>query len=119
MTELSKQVLEWKRRRNAVILAHNYQEGRIQDIADFTGDSLKLAQFAVKTEAEVILFCGVHFMAETAAMLCRTKKVIVPDLAAGCSLADMILPAQVRRWKKEHPGGVVVCYINTAAAVKA
>jgi len=117
--QLSEQVLEWKRRRNAVILAHNYQEGRIQDIADFTGDSLKLAQYAVGTDAEVILFCGVHFMAETAAMLLPHRKVIVPDLAAGCSLADMILPAQVRKWKREHPDGVVVCYINTAAAVKA
>ena len=119
MTQLDEQVLDWKHRRNAVILAHNYQEGRIQDIADFTGDSLKLAQVAVKSDAEVILFCGVHFMAETAAMLCRTKKVIVPDLAAGCSLADMIMPAQVRKWKAEHPDGVAVCYINTAAAVKA
>ena len=117
--QLSQQVKEWKERRNAVILAHNYQEGRIQDVADFTGDSLKLAQYAVKTDAEVILFCGVHFMAETAAMLCPDRKVIVPDLAAGCSLADMVLPGQVRKWKRDHPDGVVVCYINTSAAVKA
>ncbi|MDO8730898.1 MAG: quinolinate synthase NadA [Candidatus Omnitrophota bacterium] len=118
-TMLAEQVLEWKGRRNAVILAHNYQEGRIQDVADFTGDSLKLAQFAVRTDAEVILFCGVHFMAETAAMLCPDRKVIVPDLAAGCSLADMIMPGQVRKWKQQHRDGVAVCYINTAAAVKA
>ena len=112
-------IRELKRQRNAVILAHNYQEGRIQEAADFSSDSLKLAQYATKTEAEVILFCGVHFMAETAAMLCPDKTVLVPDLAAGCSLADMVLPAQVRRWKQEHPGGEVVCYINTSAAVKA
>ncbi len=116
---LAQEVTQWKERRNAVILAHNYQEGRIQDIADFTGDSLKLAQYAVKTDAEVILFCGVHFMAETAAMLCPDRKVIVPDLAAGCSLADMVMPGQVRKWKRENPDGVAVCYINTSAAVKA
>ena len=108
-----------KRERNAIILAHNYQIGEIQDIADFTGDSLRLAQEARKTDAEVILFCGVHFMAETASILCPDKKVLVPDLEAGCSLADMIRPEDVRRWKAEHPQGVVVCYINTSAAVKA
>ena len=112
-------VRELKTERRAVILAHNYQEGPIQDVADFTGDSLKLAQFATKVDEAVILFCGVHFMAETAAMLCPDKTVLVPDLSAGCSLADMVMPGQVRRWKEEHPGGVVVCYINTSAAVKA
>ncbi|MBI3317955.1 MAG: quinolinate synthase NadA [Candidatus Omnitrophica bacterium] len=112
-------VKEMKAKRNAVILAHNYQEGPIQEAADFVGDSLKLAQHALKVEQPLILFCGVHFMAETAAMLCPEKKVLVPDLAAGCSLADMVIPSQVRAWKKEHPGGVVVCYINTSAAVKA
>ena len=117
--EMAQMVLEWKERRNAVILAHNYQDGEVQDAADFVGDSLKLAQFATQSDASLILFCGVHFMAETAAMLCPDKKVIVPDLAAGCSLADMVIPSQVRRWKQEHPGGVVVCYINTSAAVKA
>ncbi len=116
---LSPLVLELKGLRDAVILAHNYQEGPIQEVADFVGDSLKLAQQAQKVKARVILFCGVHFMAETAAMLCPDKKVLVPNLAAGCSLADMILPGQVRRWKEEHPGGVAVCYINTSAAVKA
>ena len=108
-----------KQERDAIILAHNYQEGAIQDIADFVGDSLGLAQQAQQTEAKVILFCGVHFMAETAAILCPEKIVLVPDLAAGCSLADMIVPAQVRAWRAAHPRGVVVCYINTSAAVKA
>ncbi|MBI3323212.1 MAG: quinolinate synthase NadA [Candidatus Omnitrophica bacterium] len=112
-------VLELKKQRGVVILAHNYQEGPIQDVADFTGDSLKLAQFATTVAEPTILFCGVHFMAETAAMLCPDKTVLVPDLAAGCSLADMVVPAQVRQWKEQHPGGVVVCYINTSAAVKA
>lgn len=108
-----------KQERKAVILAHNYQTGDIQDIADFTGDSLKLAQEARKTDAEVIVFCGVHFMAETASILCPDKKVLIPDLEAGCSLADMVLPGDIRRWKEEHPEGVVVCYVNTSAAVKA
>lgn len=108
-----------KAERKAVILAHNYQISEIQDIADFVGDSLRLAQEARKTDAEVILFCGVHFMAETASIICPDKKVIVPDLQAGCSLADMILPAQVRAWKEKHPEGAAVCYINTSAAVKA
>ncbi len=108
-----------KKERNAIILAHNYQIGGIQDVADFTGDSLRLAQEARKTDAEVIVFCGVHFMAETASILCPDKKVLIPDLEAGCSLADMIRPEDVRRWKAEHPQGVVVCYINTSADVKA
>ncbi|MBI3087507.1 MAG: quinolinate synthase NadA [Candidatus Omnitrophica bacterium] len=105
--------------RHAVILAHNYQEGAIQDAADFTGDSLNLARYAQTTEADIILFCGVHFMAETATMLNPTKLVLMPDLAAGCALADMVAPEQIRRWRREHPEGVVVCYINTSAAVKA
>ena len=108
-----------KEKRRAVILAHNYQIGDIQDIADFTGDSLKLAQQARKTDAEVILFCGVHFMAETASILCPDKTVLVPDLQAGCSLADMVLPGDIRKWRAEHPEGVVVCYVNTSAVVKA
>lgn len=112
-------VKELKGKRDAVILAHNYQEGPIQEVADFVGDSLKLAQYAMGVQAPIILFCGVHFMAETAAMLCPEKKVLVPDPAAGCSLADMVLPDQIRRWKREHPNGVVVGYINTSAAVKA
>ncbi len=108
-----------KKERKAVILAHNYQVGEIQDVADFTGDSLRLAQEAKKTDAEVIVFCGVHFMAETASILCPDKKVLIPDLEAGCSLADMVSPQDIRKWKQEHPEGVVVCYINTSAAVKA
>ena len=108
-----------KQERDAIILAHNYQEGAIQDVADFTGDSLGLAQQAKATDAKVILFCGVHFMAETAAMLCPDKTVLIPDVAAGCSLADMIIPGQVRAWRARHPDGVVICYVNTSAAVKA
>lgn len=108
-----------KKERNAVILAHNYQVGEIQDVADFLGDSLRLAQEAAKTSADVILFCGVLFMAETASILCPDKKVLIPDLEAGCSLADMIRPEDIRHWKLEHPWGVVVCYINSSAAVKA
>lgn len=108
-----------KRERNAVILAHNYQLGEIQDIADFTGDSLGLAQQAQKVDARVIVFSGVLFMAETVSVLCPDKTVLVPDLDAGCSLAAMIRPEDVRRWKAEHPEGVVVAYVNTTAAVKA
>src|SRR3989338_2894957 len=108
-----------KKKRKAVILAHNYQIGEIQDIADFTGDSLRLAQQAKDKAAEVILFSGVHFMAETASIICPDKKVLVPDLEAGCSLADMIQPEDIREWKKNHSHGLVVCYINTSAAVKA
>ena len=108
-----------KRERNAVILAHNYQVGEIQDIADFTGDSLGLAQRAQKIDAQVILFSGVLFMAETVSVLCPDKTVLVPDLDAGCSLASMIRPEDVRKWKSEHPEGVVIAYVNTTAAVKA
>lgn len=116
---LKERIAQLKRDRQAIILAHNYQEGAIQDVADFVGDSLGLARQAQRTEARVILFCGVHFMAETAALLCPEKTVLMPDPAAGCSLADMIIPAQIRAWREAHPDGVVVCYVNTAAAVKA
>jgi quinolinate synthase len=116
---ITEEILALKKERNAIILAHNYQIGEIQDLADVVGDSLRLAQEAAKSEAEVILFCGVHFMAETASILCPDKKVLVPDIAAGCSLADMVLPEDIRKWKQAHPDGVVVCYINTSAAVKA
>ena len=116
---LKEKIKVLKQERDAIILAHNYQEGAIQDVADFVGDSLGLAQQAKATDAKVILFCGVHFMAETAAMLCPDKTVLIPDLAAGCSLADMIIPGQVRAWRAKHPEGVVVCYVNTSAAVKA
>ncbi len=116
---IEEEIAALKKERNAIILAHNYQIGEIQDVADFTGDSLRLAQEAKKTTADVILFAGVHFMAETASILCPDKKVLVPDLQAGCSLADMIRPEDIRQWKQAHPEGVVVCYINTSAAVKA
>ena len=105
--------------RNAVILAHNYERAEVQDIADFVGDSLGLSREAAKTPADVIVFCGVHFMAETAAILSPQKTVLLPDLAAGCSLASTIDAAQLRAWKAEHPGAVVVSYVNTSAEVKA
>ena len=105
--------------RNAVILAHNYERPEVQDVADFVGDSLGLSREAAKTSADVIVFCGVHFMAETAAILSPKKTVLLPDLAAGCSLADTITADQLRAWKAEHPGAVVVSYVNTTAAVKA
>ena len=105
--------------RNAVILAHNYQVPAIQDVADFVGDSLGLAQAAAGTHADVIVMCGVYFMAETAKVLCPDRTVLIPDVAAGCSLAESITPEQLRAWKAEHPGAVVVSYVNTTAAVKA
>lgn len=113
------EIYQLRKERNAVILAHNYQIAEIQDIADFVGDSLGLSQQAAKTKADVIVFCGVHFMAETAAILCPEKRVLIPDLEAGCSLADSITVEQVRAWKAEHPGAVVVSYVNTTADVKA
>jgi len=115
---IEEEIKALKAERNAVLLAHNYQRGEIQDIADFTGDSLKLAQEAAKTKADVIIFCGVHFMAETASIICPDKKVIVPDFDAGCSLANMVSAQDIENWKKEHPNGVVVCYINSPAIVK-
>ncbi len=105
--------------RHAVILAHNYQVGPIQDLADYVGDSLGLAQAAARTDAQVIVMCGVYFMAETAKILCPDRIVLIPDVNAGCSLADAITPEQLRAWKAEHPGAVVVTYVNTTAAVKA
>ena len=117
--ELVGDILRLKKERRAVILAHNYQRGELQDIADFTGDSLGLTQQAAKTDAEVIVFCGVHFMAETAAIMNPGKLVLIPDREAGCSLAAMISGESLRRWKSEHPGAVVVSYINCTAEVKA
>ncbi len=106
-------------RRNAVILAHNYQVPWIQDVADFVGDSLALSRKAAAADADVIVFCGVHFMAETAKLLSPDKTVLLPDLEAGCSLADSITGDQLRAWKAEHPGAAVVAYVNTTAEVKA
>ena len=105
--------------RGAVILAHNYQLPEIQDVADYVGDSLGLSQQAARAEGELIVFCGVHFMAETASILCPDKRVLIPDLDAGCSLADSITAAQLRDWKAGHPGAIVVMYVNTTAEVKA
>ena len=107
------------REKHAVILAHNYERPEVQDVADFVGDSLGLSREAAKTPADVIVFCGVHFMAETAAILSPGKTVLLPDLAAGCSLAATITADQLIAWKAEHPGAVVVSYVNTSAAVKA
>lgn len=105
--------------RDAVILAHNYQRPEIQDVADHVGDSLALSRIAARSDASTIVFCGVHFMAETAKLLAPHKTVLIPDLAAGCSLADTITADELREWKAEHPGAVVVAYVNTSAAVKA
>ncbi len=117
--ELREQIIALKKKKNAIILAHNYQLGEVQDIADFTGDSLELSQKAAKTDAEVIVFCGVHFMAETASILCPDKTVLLPDLHAGCPMANMITAEALRQKKKEHPRATVVCYVNSTAAVKA
>jgi quinolinate synthase len=105
--------------RNAIILAHNYQVPEVQDVADFVGDSLGLSRKAASTEAELIVFCGVHFMAETASILCPDKTVLIPDPDAGCSLSASITAEQLRAWKAQHPGAVVVMYVNTSAEVKA
>ena len=113
------EVRELARARDAVLLAHNYQLPEIQDVADHTGDSLALSRIAAESSASTIVFCGVHFMAETAKILAPEKTVLIPDARAGCSLADSITVDELRAWKAEHPGAVVVSYVNTTAAVKA
>ena len=114
-----KQILALKQDRNAVILAHNYQLPEVQDIADFIGDSLALSKNAAQTDADIILFCGVYFMAETASIICQDKKILIPDLGAGCSLASSINVDELKSWISEHPNAIVVSYVNTSAAVKA
>jgi quinolinate synthase len=116
---LQDEVRALARDRGAVILAHNYQLPEIQDVADYVGDSLGLSQAAAGADADTIVFCGVHFMAETASVLCPDKRVLIPDPDAGCSLADSITAEQLRAWKAKHPGAVVVMYVNTTAEVKA
>ena len=119
VTALQDEVRELATARNAIILAHNYQRPEVQDVADFVGDSLGLAREAAASEAGVIAFCGVHFMAETASVLCPERTVLLPDLGAGCSLADSITASQLRHWKASHPGAIAVMYVNTSAEVKA
>ncbi len=116
---LQDEVRALARERGAVILAHNYQLPEIQDVADYVGDSLGLSQQAAEADADTIVFCGVHFMAETASILCPDKLVLIPDLEAGCSLADSITAAQLHDWKARHPDALVVMYVNTTAEVKA
>ena len=116
---LEKKINELKKKRNAIILVHNYQLPEVQDVADFRGDSLELSRMAAKTDAKVLVFCGVHFMAETASILCPQKLVIMPDVFAGCPMANMITADQLKKLKKEHPKAVVVGYVNTSAQVKA
>jgi len=117
--ELPQKILKLKKERDAIILAHNYQIGEVQDIADYTGDSLGLSIEASKTTAKVIIFCGVKFMAETAAIICPDKTVLMPDDNAGCPMANMITVRQLRNMKEQHPKAKVVCYVNTTAAIKA
>ena len=114
-----KKLLELKKRRKAVILAHSYQAPEVQDAADHVGDSLGLSRLAAGTDAEVILFCGVHFMAETAAILSPEKTVLLPDANAGCPMANMVAPRQLREWRERNPDATVVTYVNSSAAVKA
>jgi quinolinate synthase len=119
LTSLHEEVRALARERGAVILAHNYQVPEVQDVADYVGDSLGLSRQAAATDAEAIVFCGVHFMAETAKILSPEKTVLIPDLDAGCSLASSITAEQLRTWKAENPGAIVVTYVNTTAEVKA
>ena len=115
---LKDEVLRLKKEKDVVILAHNYQIPEVQDVADFVGDSLGLSRQAAKVKQKTILFCGVHFMAETAAIVSPDKRVLIPDLEAGCSLSDSITIDQLRKWKKEHPDAITVGYVNTTAEIK-
>ncbi|HKR72825.1 MAG TPA: quinolinate synthase NadA [Candidatus Nitrosocosmicus sp.] len=117
--DLTKEIQRLKKEKNAIILAHNYQISEVQDVADFVGDSLKLSRLAGETDASYIIFCGVHFMAETASIISPDKKVLIPDLEAGCSLASSINPNELLKWKNENPDAVVVSYVNTSAEIKA
>lgn len=117
--DLFEEIKKLKTEKNAIILAHYYQEGDIQDVADYIGDSLGLSQQAAKTEADIIVFAGVHFMAETAKILCPQKKVLLPDLKAGCSLADSCPPDRFKKFKEDHPNHLVISYINCTAEIKA
>jgi quinolinate synthase len=117
--QMQAEVRALAKERGAVILAHNYQVPEVQEVADFVGDSLGLSQQAAATDADTIVFCGVHFMAETASILSPEKAVLLPDPDAGCSLADSITAPQLRAWKAKHPGAIVVMYVNTTAEVKA
>ena len=116
---LRDKITKLKKEKNAVILAHNYQIGEVQDVADYIGDSLGLSQKAAQVDAKVIVFCGVHFMAETAKILAPEKTILIPDERAGCPMADMITATELRQWKKNYPKSKVVCYVNTTADVKA
>jgi len=116
---LIEKINELKKARHAIILAHNYQNPEVQDVSDYVGDSLELAQLASKTDAKVIVLCGVYFMAETAAIVNPDKQILIPDISAGCPMADMINAEQVRNLKKQYPQAAVVCYINSTAGVKA